>query len=120
MSALKAGVNKAVQAVSVFAASHIFFCDTDRQQCMTTGKAVAMAMTVAGVLMYSLGKSYKHTGVVSSGNATRGKLGVDSATMGLGPVRRLRETVRREQPGSVEEGERRGLLDVDVDANEAP
>lgn len=93
MSALKAGVNKAVQAVSVFAASHIFFCDTDRQQCMTAGKGVAMAMTVAGVLIYSIGKSSNDAGASSGSTSAR---------------------------GSVDEGERRGLLAEDEDANEAP
>jgi hypothetical protein len=94
MSALKAGVNKAVQAVSVFAASHIFFCDTDRQQCMTAGKGVAMAMTVAGVLIYSIGKPPQNDAGARSGST---------------PAH-----------GSVDEGERRGLLAEDEDANEAP
>jgi hypothetical protein len=112
MSAVKAGVNKAVQAVSVFAASHIFFCDTDKQQCMTSGKAVAMAMTVTGVLMYSFGKPVPAS--ASAGKAS--KLGGGSAEWRSATVRRLRG--RREQPGSVEEGERRGLLDEDDE--EAP
>jgi hypothetical protein len=103
MSAVKAGVNKAVQAVSVFAASHIFFCDTDKQQCMTSGKAVAMAMTVKPV-----------PASASAGKAS--KLGGGSAEGRSATVRRLRG--RREQPGSVEEGERRGLLDEDDE--EAP
>ena len=32
LSAVMAGINKAVQAVSVFAASHVFFCSVDKNQ----------------------------------------------------------------------------------------
>ena len=45
--AVMAGINKAVQAVSVFAVSHRFYCDIDAQQCLTAGKVTAMAMVVA-------------------------------------------------------------------------
>ncbi len=113
-------MNKAVQAVSVFAASHIFFCDTDRQQCLTAGKGVAMAMTVAGVLMYSAGKTHKTKTAGASSTSGLGMPGANTVNAGLGRVRRLRDTVRREQPNSEEEGEMQGLLDADADANQAP
>ena len=56
--AVMAGINKAVQAVSVFAVSHKFYCDIDAQQCLTAGKVTAMAMVVAGVLLFSFGKKW--------------------------------------------------------------
>ena len=50
-----AGINKAVQAVSVFALSHMCYCDIDAQQCLTPGKLVAMVLVVLGVLLFSIG-----------------------------------------------------------------
>lgn len=55
LSAVMAGINKAVQAVSVFAFSHLCYCDIDAQQCLTSGKIVAMALVVLGVLLFSFG-----------------------------------------------------------------
>jgi drug/metabolite transporter (DMT)-like permease len=40
LSAVLAGVNKAVQAVSTFGASHLFFCAHDPQQCLTAPKVI--------------------------------------------------------------------------------
>ena len=34
LSAVMTGINKAVQAVSVFVASHVFFCSVDSNQCL--------------------------------------------------------------------------------------
>ena len=56
LSAVMAGINKAVQAVSVFAASHIFFCSVDKNQCLTLGKGVSMVLVVCGVLLFSFAK----------------------------------------------------------------
>eukprot|EP01044_Picomonas_judraskeda_P014089 COSAG03_NODE_2203_length_3014_cov_19.724382_1_plen_106_part_00 len=55
LSAVMAGINKAVQAVSVFGFSHLCYCDIDAQQCLTPGKVVAMALVVLGVLLFAFG-----------------------------------------------------------------
>lgn len=55
LSAVMAGINKAVQAVSVFAFSHLCYCDIDAQQCLTSGKVVAMTLVVLGVILFSIG-----------------------------------------------------------------
>ena len=56
LSAVMAGIDKAVQAVSVFAASHVFFCSVDKNQCLTLGKGVSMVLVVCGVLLFSFAK----------------------------------------------------------------
>lgn len=55
LSAVMAGINKAVQAVSVFAVSHLCYCNIDAQQCLTTAKVVAMTLVIFGVLVFSFG-----------------------------------------------------------------
>eukprot|EP01050_Picozoa_sp_SAG11_P012651 SAG11_NODE_1420_length_4956_cov_5.104797_1_plen_447_part_00 len=56
LSAVMAGINKAVQAVTVFVASHVLYCGRDSNQCLTFGKGVAMVFVVSGVLLFSLAK----------------------------------------------------------------
>ena len=68
-SAVLAGVNKSVQAISVFAASDYFYCDFDPQQCLSTGKCISMVLVVLGVLLYSYGKP--NTNNSDTGHMTR-------------------------------------------------
>merc|ERR1712224_1085163 len=56
LSAVMAGINKAVQAVTVFVVSHVFYCSVDTNQCFTAGKGLAMVLVVGGVLLFSFAK----------------------------------------------------------------
>ena len=51
--AVVAGVNKAVQTISVFVASAIWFGPEHPEQRMTTFKVFALILVVFGVLVYS-------------------------------------------------------------------
>ena len=57
--AVVAGVNKAVQTISVFAASAIWFGPEHPEQRMTSFKIVALILVVIGVLVYSAAPKVK-------------------------------------------------------------
>ena len=52
-----AGINKAIQTVSVFVVSTVF-CSVQPTQCFSFSKAVALCLVVIGVLMYSHASSF--------------------------------------------------------------
>ena len=51
--AVSAGVNKALQAISIFAFSSMFFCDEHPDQCLSLLKLVSMVLVIIGVLWYA-------------------------------------------------------------------
>jgi len=53
--AVAAGVNKAVQASSIFVLSSVFYCHEDTSQCFSPTKGMAVACVVLGVLLYAKG-----------------------------------------------------------------
>ena len=57
--AVVAGVNKAVQTITVFVFSAIVFGPTHPEQRMTTQKVTALVLVVVGVLMYAMAKKAK-------------------------------------------------------------
>ena len=50
--AVVGAVNKSVQSVSVFLASHIFYCGSHDSQCLTAMKGISMTIVIGGVLLY--------------------------------------------------------------------
>ena len=52
-NAIVAGVNKAVQAALIFAASSLFYCGADATQCLTPYKGASIAVVILGVLFYA-------------------------------------------------------------------
>ncbi len=51
------GVMNSIRAISVFGISAIFFCSSDHKQCYTLAKLLSTCVVIAGILIYSYGKS---------------------------------------------------------------
>ena len=53
------GINKAVQAISIFVLSSLFYCQRDAEQCMDVSKSISIVVVVAGVVIYTYGSHVK-------------------------------------------------------------
>lgn len=51
--AVVVAINKAVQSVLTFAASHVFYCAFHREQCFTDIRGISMALVCSGVVLYA-------------------------------------------------------------------
>ena len=51
--AVSAGVNKALQAISIFAFSAMAYCDDHSDQCLTKMKLLSMGLVLVGILWYA-------------------------------------------------------------------
>jgi drug/metabolite transporter (DMT)-like permease len=71
--AVVAGVNKAVQTISVFVISALVFGPTHPEQRMTSYKVVALVFVVIGVIMYAM-SSTKNEGIHVQGKRRSGSM----------------------------------------------